>query len=144
MYNPLDKGRADCMHFGAGAGGSLQGWFMFNDSNPERYMERCNSGNWPVAMVAAPPEDLPVMKVILEQMEQCRLNLADVSRALAGTGSARVSDAGELYAPLLDNWQEAGLVTREGDWVELTVAGQFWLVNLAQALIGWQRQTGKE
>ena len=141
IYNPLVKGRADCLQYGAGAGGSLQGWFMFNESNVERYLRRCTSEEKPVAMVAAPPEDLPVMRVILEQMEQCRLNLDDVGAGLAlcGRGESGTVSPQALYAPLLENWKEAGLVTQDGPWVELTLAGQFWQVNLAQALIGWQR-----
>lgn len=144
LYNPLVKGRADCLQYGAGAGGSLQGTFFFNESNPERYMESCNSGNKAVAMVAAPPDDLPVMKVILEQMEQCRLNLDDVTLALELCAPGQSREAARIFAPLLDNWQEAGLVVLDGSWLELTLAGQFWVVNLAQALIGWQRQSRKE
>ncbi len=143
LYNPLAKSRADCLSYGACAGGSLGGWFLFNQSNVERYLERCNSGEKPVAMVAAPPENLSVMRVILEQMEQCRLNLDDVGAALSRC-DARETDAYALYAPLLENWEEAGLVTREGPWVELTQAGQFWQVNLTQALIGRQRRMSKE
>lgn len=143
IYNPLVKGRADCLNYGAGGGGSLHGWFMFNDSNAGRYIESCNSGQKPVAMVAAPPEDLPVMRVILEQMEQCRLNFDDLAAAFASCGQDH-TDVRELYAPLLDNWREAGLVTLDGPWLELTLAGQFWMVNLAQALIGWQRHRDKE
>ena len=144
IYNPLVKGRADCLHYGAGGGGSLHGWFMFNDSNAERYIEQCTGGQKPVAMIAAPPDDLPVMRVILEQMEQCRLNLDDVDAALELCGQGSRKNAREMFAPLLENWEEAGLVTVDGSWVELTLAGQFWLVNLSQALIGWQRQIRKE
>ncbi len=144
LYNPMAKGRADCLHYGAGAGGSLHGWFMFNDSNVEAYLRRCNSGEKPVAMVAAPPEDLEVLRVILGQMEHCRLNLDEVGAALARNPARKGADAHTLYAPLLDNWKEAGLVTQDGPWVELTLAGQFWQVNLSQALIGWQRRVSKE
>ncbi len=144
LYNPMGKGRADCLQFGAGAGGSLHGWFMFNDSQVESYLRRCHSGEKPVAMVAAPPDDLDVLRVILGQMEHCRLNLDDLNAAFAQNPARERVDARELYAPLLDNWQEAGLITRDGPWVELTLAGQFWQVNLSQALIGWQRRMGKE
>ncbi len=144
LYNPMAKGRADCLHFGAGAGGSLHGWFMFNDSNVEEYLRRCNSGEKPVAMLTAPPEDLEVLRVILGQMEHCRLNLDDLSAVLARAPARARSDARVLYAPLLDNWKEAGLVAQDGPWVELTLAGQFWQVNLSQALIGWQRRVSEE
>ncbi len=144
LYNPMAKSRADCLNYGAGAGGALHGWFMFNGSSVEEYLQRCNNGEEPAAMVAAPPEDLDVTRVILGQMEHCRLNLDDLSAALAHNAARTRSDARVLYAPLLDNWEAAGLVTRDGPWVELTLAGQFWQVNLSQALIGWQRRMGKE
>lgn len=146
IYNPLAKKRADCLQFGAGAGGVLQGWSMFNHPKVEQYLQCCNAGEKPVAMMAAPSPDMSVVRVILEQMEFCRLNLNDVDAAFAGcTGrNGKKKDAHTLYAPLLDNWKKAGLVTQDGPWVELSLAGQFWQVNLTQALIGWQRQMGKE
>ena len=146
LYNPLAKSKADCLNYGAGAGGLLGGYFMYNRSNVEEYLQACKRGEKPTAMVVAPSEDLPVMRVILEQMEQCRLNLNDVSAGLAQCADpARTKrDAHVLYAPLLENWKEAGLVTQVGPWVDLTLAGQFWQINLTQALIGWQRQMGKE
>jgi oxygen-independent coproporphyrinogen-3 oxidase len=144
LYNPLAKGRADCLHYGAGAGGSLHGWFMFNESKVESYLRRCNSAEKPVVMAAAPPEDLNVLRLILEQMEHCRLNLDDLDALFAEDPRRGGLDARTLYAPLLDNWQEAGLISRDGPWVELSTAGQFWQVNLAQALIGRQRRMGKE
>lgn len=145
LYNPLVKRRADCLHYGAGAGGSLQGWFLCNEPDAEKYMQRCIRGEKPAAMVAAPPEDLAAMRIILAQMEECRLNLDDLDAALkaADPEETRDVDAYALYAPLLDNWQQAGLVTRDGPWVELTLAGEFWQVTLAQALIGWQRRRSR-
>lgn len=137
LYNPMAKSRTNCLQYGAGAGGSQQGWFMHNDSGVGRYIERCHKNEKPIAMMAAPPEDLAVMRVILRQLEECRLNLGDVELALAQSTSA--PNARELYAPLLENWEEAGLITWDGSWIELTLAGQFWQVNLAQALINWQR-----
>ncbi|MDR2489035.1 MAG: heme anaerobic degradation radical SAM methyltransferase ChuW/HutW [Desulfovibrio sp.] len=140
LYNPIAKGRLDCLHYGAGAGGSLNGWFMFNASNVEEYLRRCDGGEKPVAVLTAPPEDLDIVRVILGQMEHCRLNLDDVDAAFSRSARRDCPDARTLYAPLLDNWEEAGLVTRDDPWVELTPAGQFWQVNLSQALIGRQRR----
>ena len=142
LYNPMAKGRADCLHYGAGAGGSLQGWFMLNEPKAEQYLARCTNEEKPVAMVAAPPEDLAVMRVILGQMEFCRLDLDAVNAALALNPKDGIPNAHALYAPLLENWEEAGLITRDGSWVELTLAGQFWQVNLTQALVGRLRHAG--
>lgn len=152
LYNPLAKTRADCLHFGAGAGGALQGYFMANESSPDAYMAARAQGKKPISMVMAPPRELAAMRSILQQMEECRLNTDVLGAALApclattpipaGTPASPSHDpvsAAPLFAPLLDNWEEAGLITRDGPWVELTLAGQFWQVNLTQALLGWQR-----
>ncbi|MDR2801161.1 MAG: heme anaerobic degradation radical SAM methyltransferase ChuW/HutW [Desulfovibrio sp.] len=144
LYNPLAKSRADCLHYGAGAGGFLRGWFMYNHSNVETYSAKCARGEKPVAALAAPPEDLPLMRLILEQMEHCRLNLDLLGEELSRFFGAKADDARALYAPLLDNWEEAGLIARDGPWMELTLAGQFWQVNLTQALIDRPRGLKKE
>ena len=145
LYNPMPKSRVDCLHYGARAGGSLQGWFILNDANPGTYIQRTLKKEKPVAMMSVPPENLAVMRVILGQLEECRLNLDDIDIALTHGGAAEnTTDAHSLYAPLLANWEEAGLITRDGSWVDLTLAGQFWQVNLAQALINWPRKNHKD
>ncbi|MDR1489451.1 MAG: heme anaerobic degradation radical SAM methyltransferase ChuW/HutW [Desulfovibrio sp.] len=135
LYNPLAKSRADCLHYGAGAGGFLQGWFMYNHSNVESYSAKRARGEKPVAALAAPPDNLPLMRLILEQMEQCRLNLDMVGETLSRLFGAEADEARALYAPLLENWEEAGLIARDGPWMELTLAGQFWQVNITQAFL---------
>jgi len=145
LYNPMPKSRADCLHYGARAGGSLQGWFILNDSNPERYIQRALEKEKPAAMMSPPPENLALTRIVLSQLEECRLNLDDIDMALAHDSVAgNTTDARSLYTPLLVNWEEAGLITRDGSWVDLTLAGQFWQVNLAQALINWPSKNNKE
>ena len=39
-----------------------------------------------------------------------------------------------IWKPLFDQWSRAGLVERRGSFVALTLAGQFWQVNLSQLL----------
>lgn len=144
LYNPLAKTRADCLHFGAGAGGALHGYFMANTATADAYMEACRTGVKPVSMVMAPPKELAGMRCILRHMEDCRLNMNDLGHALAPClppclPAEDKACVAPLFAPLLDNWEAAGLITRDGPWMELTLAGQFWQVNLTQALLGWQK-----
>ena len=37
-------------------------------------------------------------------------------------------------APLLEQWERAGVIEMRGDVLVLTLAGQFWQVNLSQLL----------
>lgn len=141
MYNPLAKKKADCLHFGSGSGGSLQGYFMYNQPDPAAYIESCAKGRKPVIMVVSPSIQSPIMKFIIEQMEECRLNLDALDKRLENSVFSGMNlEAAVMYAPLLENWEEAGLIQRNGSWVELTLAGQFWQVNLTQALLDWNTQ----
>lgn len=144
LYNPMAKNKSDCLNFGAGAGGLLHGYFMFNHNNVETYAELLGKGQKPIAMLSSPPEHMAPLNVILGQMEHCRLNLDELEAAMAAQKDAYYAGfkVRELYSPLLQNWLEAGLITLDGPWLELTMAGQFWQVNLTQALIGWLRRPG--
>jgi oxygen-independent coproporphyrinogen-3 oxidase len=42
-----------------------------------------------------------------------------------------------VLAPLTEQWHRAGLIETDGDWLEPTLAGQFWQVNLAQLMIDY-------
>lgn len=139
FYNPMVKRQTDCLHFGVRSGGVLHGYFMANEPHAKAYMARCAEKQKPVGMVLEPPATLPLARTIIAQMEVCRLNMKSLSVALAQTPlAAHADDADSLFFPLLENWERAGLIERDGDWAELTVAGQFWQVNLTHALLGWQ------
>ena len=43
----------------------------------------------------------------------------------------------EIFLHLLDQWERNGLVEMNDGWMELTLAGEFWQVNLCQALIDY-------
>jgi coproporphyrinogen III oxidase-like Fe-S oxidoreductase len=52
---------------------------------------------------------------------------------LGGLDQRYIPQARALFAPLLEQWQRAGLVVFEGDVVRLTLAGRFWYSNLIAA-----------
>ncbi len=145
VYNPLAKNRSDCLHFGVRSGGALHGYFTANEFTPEVYLERCRRQEKPISMMMEPPACLPLVRAVLSQMEMCRLNLKKLSAALAQTPLAEsTTDAATFFGPLLENWQDAGLAEQDGEWIELTLAGQFWQANLTHALLGWQNTMYKE
>ncbi|MDR2503942.1 MAG: heme anaerobic degradation radical SAM methyltransferase ChuW/HutW [Deltaproteobacteria bacterium] len=144
LYNPLVKSQADCLHYGAGAGGFLHGYFMANLRGVPQYIAQAREGAKPLAMLAAAAGHRAALRVILGQMELCRLNLDELGAALRSDRQNPPMDAYALYAPLLDNWQKAGLILMNGPWMELTIAGQFWNVNITRALIGRLRHINRE
>lgn len=134
LYNLLIKGRSHCLAMGAGAGGNLFDHFMFNDNDVDRYLAAVARGEKPVVMMAAPPPDVWLNKGITAGLERLALDLRSLGEAVG-------EDLEGVYEPLLAQWERVGLVRRENGWIDLTLAGQFWEVNLAQAMIDFYKIT---
>lgn len=123
LYNLLIKQGADCLAFGSGAGGSVNGysWMIERDLNA-----------WHEA-VAAGKKPLMMMMRTVDPGFQWRHKLQ------AGVETARVPldeltpHAGQL-APLLNQWHHAGLTRDTSSCLRLTDEGRFWASNILQSL----------
>jgi oxygen-independent coproporphyrinogen-3 oxidase len=94
------------------------------------YLAALETGNKPLAALMAYPKQKAVINTITGELEVGYLNLAGIKQK-------HQFDLARVCAPLLEQWEKAGLIKRQGDWINLTVPGQFWQVNLAQALIDY-------
>jgi oxygen-independent coproporphyrinogen-3 oxidase len=128
IYNQLMKGPAECLAFGPGAGGCLNGYAYFVESDFSRWLTAVEQGQKPISILVAPPTPADLGKTIAAAFDLGRLNL---DRLRASLGEPVMQG----LQPLLDQWQRIGLIQIDAGWLELTVAGQFWHVNLAQLLI---------
>ncbi len=45
---------------------------------------------------------------------------------------------------MLQQWERVGLIKMDRGWMELTLAGEFWQVNICQALIDYFALVVKE
>lgn len=127
LYNLKVKGRANCLAFGPGAGGNLAGWFYINQHNYQKWMEGVNAGVKPVMMLNQPNPRFYLFRAVAEAMEQGWVDFAQLERNYG-------VEVRPALAPLLEQWERAGVIEmREGVMV-LTLAGQFWQVNLSQLL----------
>lgn len=127
IYNLYVKGAAHCLAFGPGAGGNLQGNFYINNSDYEAWMQSVQAGVKPCVMMTQPLPRYYLFKAIAEGMEQGGLDLTDLEKSFG----VCVADT---CAPLLQQWRKVGLVELEEGRLALTLAGQFWQVNLSQLL----------
>ncbi|SMC39078.1 oxygen-independent coproporphyrinogen-3 oxidase [Desulfocicer vacuolatum DSM 3385] len=130
LYNLLMKKGAPCLSLGSGAGGSLHGYGCFTTNRLAPYLTALETGNKPLAALMAYPEQRPVINSITGALEVGHLNLSGIKQK-------HQFDLARVCAPLLEQWEKVGLIRQKGDWIDLTVAGQFWQVNLAQALIDY-------
>lgn len=127
LYNLKVKGSADCLAFGPGAGGNLGGWFYMNESSYAVWQERVNEGRKAVAALMRPDPNFYLFRAVAAAMEQGWLDMAALHRAFG-------LDLRGALEPLLEQWSRAGLVEMREDVMVLTLAGQFWQVNLSQLM----------
>ena len=130
LYNQYVKGRAHCLAFGPGGGGNIDGTFYMNQSDIAAWRESVEAGRKPLAMAVLPAPRWKLCKAVTEGMERGALNLS----ALESEFDEPLCD---ICRPVLEQWERAGLVTWAGDFLVLTVAGQFWQVNLNQLLLDY-------
>ncbi len=134
IYNQYVKGNSHCLSFGPGGGGTLHGHFYFNQPDYQAWLDLVAKGEKPVAMLQRPGENARFYRAVAEGMEQARFELGLLEAVYGLELSATLS-------PLLQQWERAGLVRPlPCGGFTLTVAGQFWQVNLTQLLIEYLNQ----
>lgn len=127
MYNIMAQQGQAMLPFGAGAGGKVGTYRIMLERDVKRYMERIDKGEKPLMMMMAAPASAGIHDAIKNQL---KLGYLDLSQ-LAADYDPRLAE----IQVLLDLWEERGLVRREKGLVRLTVAGQFWYVNLTQSVL---------
>jgi len=95
------------------------------------------AGAKPLAGLMPPPANLALIRSLMEQLECGWLDLPRATREVG-------FEAGPFFDPLLRQWERAGLILRSNDHIDLTLAGQFWQVNLVQGLLDWHKQNRSE
>lgn len=130
LYNQLIRRGAPCLPFGAGAGGSLGGYLCLVQRDLNTYFKGLKAEQKPISGLLSEPEQKPLINSITAGLDQGGLDLEEIKKRHG-------VDLATACGPLLSQWQETGLVELKGKWLNLTLAGQFWQVNLAQALIDY-------
>jgi len=130
IYNHYAKAGTHMVPFGCGAGGRVQGHGVMLHRALPAYLAAVDAGQKPVVAMTRPHPAYRVHGVIAEGFDSGYLNLHDIQRR---SGIDLAADAG----PLLAAWERNGLVSRHAGFVTLTLAGQFWQVNLQQGLLDY-------
>lgn len=130
LYNQIMRRGSPCLPFGAGAGGSLGGHLCMLENDLNAYLSELKAGRKPISGMLAEPGQKPLINSITGGLDLGALDLENV-RKKHGV------DLVSVCRPLLEQWQKTGLIELKGKWLVLTLAGQFWQVNLAQALIDY-------
>lgn len=133
IYNFGAKTGWDYFGLGAGAGGFVNGIGAFNTPVLEEYGAKVRAGAAPFKGMSRASSLAPLVNAVRAGMERARLDSRAVSTGFEQSG-ADGPDAAELLLPLLNQWQEAGLMKRRGRFHDLTLAGRFWQVQMTQRM----------
>ncbi len=123
IYNSLAKTNAQVLPLGAGAGGNFNGVSTMQHRDMESYIKAIEGNQFPCAMA-------------FQSFSNSRVN-SDLIFAF-DRGVLLKHELGEWFdalMPLFLAWQDRGLVSITSQAIELTLAGQFWSVNLATSAI---------
>ena len=127
IYNRLARGYASCLSFGAGAGGNINGHSYMILRDYQGYLAAVKNGVKPIMGISIPGENYSMYKEISEYFETGYLDLA----YLENKYNLPLTD---ICSRLLKQWENAGVIKYENNKIILTLAGQFWFVNLSQLL----------
>lgn len=127
IYNRLARGYASCLSFGAGAGGNINGYSYMILRDYQGYLAAVKNGVKPIMGISIPGKNYSLYKEISEYFETGYLDLA----YLENKYNLPLTD---ICSRLLSQWENAGVIKYENNKIILTLAGQFWFVNLSQLL----------
>jgi oxygen-independent coproporphyrinogen-3 oxidase len=126
LYNLRIKQGADCLAYGSGAGGTIGRYSYSIAGNLQHYGEGVAGGHKPLDGMSVSDDLEAARHYVTAGFEVGRLDLGRLDQQ-------HLPQARALFAPLLEQWQRAGLVLFEGDVASLTLAGRFWYSNLIVA-----------
>ena len=123
LYNLLIKQGADCLAFGSGAGGSINGYSWMNERNLQTWHESVAAGKKPLMMIMRNAERNAQWRHTLQSgIETARVPLDELT------------PHAEKLAPLLAQWHQKGLSRDASTCLRLTNEGRFWASNILQSL----------
>lgn len=125
-YNLRIKQGADCLAYGSGAGGTIGRYSYSVAGDLRQYTDGIAAGRKPIGGMSI-SDDLEIARhYVTAGFEIGRLDVG-------GLDVPHIADVRTLFAPLLEQWQGAGLMVVEGDVARLTLPGRFWYSNLIAA-----------
>jgi putative heme utilization radical SAM enzyme HutW len=123
LYNLLIKQGADCLAFGSGAGGAVNGWSWMVERNLNAWHESIAAGRKPLMMMTQTQDRGFQWRHSLQAgVETARIPLDELT--------PRAAD----LTPLLEQWRQAGLTKDASTCMRLTHEGRFWASNILQSL----------
>ena len=126
LYNILAKAGVPMFPFGSGAGGNVDGYGMMLHRALKPYEDMVSRGEKPFMALMKQSDLQPFVNQVVSQLEQGYL---DINTLVAM--DSRLDELNWLYKL----WEKRGLVSYNGLLYKLTLAGEFWTVNITQSTL---------
>lgn len=126
LYNSMAKSGVPMFAYGCGAGGALDGYTIMNHRALMPYNAMTDAGQKPLMVMMEENPLNKIARIVTEQLERGVLDLKTVTAL-----DERLGELEWLY----QLWEERELVRYNGFLYELTLAGQFWQVNICQSTL---------
>lgn len=126
MYNSMAKAGTPMFCYGCGAGGTLNGYAAMNQRALPAYNALIDSGKKPIMALIQENPLSHITRLVTASLECGALDI----KKLAAFDS-RLSELDWLYKL----WEKRGFVRYNGYQYELTLAGQFWQINITQSTL---------
>ncbi len=132
IYNFIIKYEQTCLPIGNGAGGRIGNYRIFQSGENKDYYKKIEAGEKPIAMALQLPENNKINGRLIGSLEEnlC-IDFASIEKEF------NLPNLTKKFVPLLNQWQEAGMIFFDDKIMKLTEAGEFWNVNIAQNLIDY-------
>lgn len=127
LYNTLTKDGAETIPFGCGAGGNIGDYSLMLHRNINAYQQLVGMGIKPIMVMQQQSDERQLNSYITSQLEQGYLDFDQLI-------SNYSTDYLELKW-LLELFVERGLMQYNGVIYSMTLAGQFWVVNITQTML---------
>ncbi|MRI33083.1 heme anaerobic degradation radical SAM methyltransferase ChuW/HutW [Endozoicomonas sp. OPT23] len=135
VYNHLAKSGADMLCFGSGAGGKIDGHGIMLNRTLDGYGEAIERHQKPIMGISRPHSLYKALYAAAAAFDLGYLDLKKMDQA--GFSFS------EHCQPLFQAWENNGLAIRKGNFIDLTLAGQFWAINMNQGLHDYVVQFSK-
>lgn len=123
LYNLLIKAGADCLAFGSGAGGAVNGYSWMGERDLTRWRAAVDEGEKPLMMMTHTTDrGYPWRHQLQAGIETARVALD------------ALTPHADALKPLLRQWHQAGLTQDASTCLRLTPEGRFWASNILQSL----------
>ncbi len=128
LYNVMSKAGYPMHAFGAGAGGRTSSYGYFTHVALQPYTKLVEAGMKPIMGMSRKPKQSRLINLITSQIDSGFIRFDELNREAE-------TDMAFLFEPLMDSWKQREMVEIEHNIMKLTPVGQFWYVNIAQALV---------